>query len=217
MYKKINMIKKIGFTLFLLSTANLFAQKSIQLFDGKTFKGLEGDTITTWRIENGNLIGGNLSQTIPHNEFISTTESYDNFRLRLRFKLTGTDGFINSGVQFHSQRIKDPSYEMIGYQADLGDYFWGCLYDESRRKKVIAHADTMLIKKVLHPNEWNDYEVVCINGHIRIWLNGEKTVDYIEPDPTIPQSGKIAFQIHGGGKAEITLKNIMLTPLPSSN
>ena len=27
---------------------------------------------------------------------------------------------------------------MIGYQADLGDGWWGCLYDEQRRKKVLA-------------------------------------------------------------------------------
>ena len=27
---------------------------------------------------------------------------------------------------------------MVGCQADLGDRYWGCLYDESRRRKILA-------------------------------------------------------------------------------
>ena len=44
--------------------------------------------------------------------------------------------------------------------------------------------------------------------HRQIWLNGEKTVDYTETDATIPQSGLIALQIHGGNKAEVSFRNI---------
>ena len=192
----------------------VFSQKTIHLFDGKSFKGLEGDTTTTWRIENDALVGGSLKETVPHNEFIATTSSYKNFILRLKFKLRGNEGFINTGVQFHSKRVENPSYEMEGYQADLGDGYWGCLYDESRRNKVLAHADTNLIKKILRRNEWNNYEVRSENGRVRIFLNGKQTVDYKETDPAIPQSGLIAFQIHGGGKAEVYFKNITLRPLP---
>ncbi|RYZ96249.1 MAG: DUF1080 domain-containing protein, partial [Sphingobacteriaceae bacterium] len=111
-------------------------QKNIRLFDGKTFNGWEGDTANTWRIVNGELIGGSLTQTVPHNEFISTDRSYNNFVLTLKFKLLGTEGFINTGVQFNSKRLVEPPYEMTGYQADLGEGFWGCLYDESRRNKI---------------------------------------------------------------------------------
>lgn len=207
---KTTLLLLLGF----FASAHVFSQKAIHLFDGKTFKGLEGDTAKTWRIENGVLIGGSLKETVPHNEFIATTSSYKNFILRLKFKLTGNEGFINTGVQFHSKRVENPAYEMEGYQADLGDDYWGCLYDESRRNKVLVHADTALIKKILRRNEWNDYEVHSENGRIRIFLNGKQTVDYKETDPAIPQSGLIAFQIHGGGKAEVHFKNIILKPLP---
>jgi hypothetical protein len=105
------------------------AQKPMQLFDGKSFAGWEGDTSKTWRISNGMLVGGSLIEEVPHNEFISTTNTYSNFILRVKFKLSGTEGFINTGVQFHSERVSNPPYEMIGYQADLGDGFWACLYD----------------------------------------------------------------------------------------
>lgn len=204
---------KVLLLLFCCLSFEAFSQKTVKLFDGKSFKGLEGDTIKTWRIENGVLAGGSLTETVPHNEFISTIETYTNFSLKLKFRLTGTSGFINSGIQFHSKRIDDPPYEMMGYQADIGDGFWGCLYDESRRNKILVHADTALIKKVLRRDQWNEYKIRSENGRIRIWLNGKKTVDYKEADPSIPQSGLIAFQIHGGGKAEVSFKDIVLEKL----
>lgn len=188
--------------------------KRVHLFDGKTFKGWQGDTLHTWRIQDGALVGGSLTQKVPHNEFLSTTESYANYVLKLKFKLTGNEGFINGGVQFHSQRIKNPPYEMVGYQADIGDGYWGSLYDESRRNKLLAIADPAKVKQLLRPNGWNDYEIHSEGRRIRILLNGEQTVDYTEEDLTIPQTGLIALQIHGGGKAEVSYKDIILEELP---
>ncbi|GAA4442829.1 DUF1080 domain-containing protein [Pontibacter saemangeumensis] len=189
--------------------------KVIQLFDGKTFRGWEGDTVHTWRIQDGALVGGSLTETVPHNEFISTTENYTNYVLKLKFKLTGNEGFINGGVQFHSQRITDPPYEMTGYQADIGEGYWGSLYDESRRNKLLAVADSAQVRRLLRPGEWNDYEIRSEGRRIRILLNGEQTVDYTEEDVAIPQSGHIALQIHGGGKAKVFYSDIVLEELPA--
>jgi hypothetical protein len=187
--------------------------KQILLFDGKTFTGWEGDTLHTWRIQDAALVGGSLNETVPHNEFISTRKSYTNYVLKLKFKLLGQEGFINGGVQFHSQRIKNPPYEMIGYQADIGKGYWGSLYDESRRNKLLAVADSAQIKRLLRPNDWNNYEIQTEGRRIRILLNGEQTVEYTEVDLTVPQSGLIALQIHGGGKAEVHYKDIILEEL----
>ena len=187
---------------------------TIRLFDGRTFQGWQGDTVKTWRIEEGALVGGSLAEKVPHNEFLSTKRSFSNYILRVKFKLLGQEGFVNSGVQFHSQRVSDPPYEMTGYQADLGDRFWGSLYDESRRNKVLTTGDTAVVSRVLRRNEWNDYEIRSEGRRIRLFLNGEQTLDYTEQDPTIPQSGLIALQIHGGGKAEVHFKDIILTELP---
>jgi len=187
--------------------------KSLPLFDGKTFKGWQGDTLHTWRIENGTLVGGSLEKEVPHNEFLSTIKSYGNFELRLKFKLTGTEGFINSGVQFRSKRATNPAYEMIGYQADLGEKFWGCLYDESRRDSMLVRPDPNAVLKTLKMGDWNDYQIRCEGKRIRLWINGYQTVDYTEPDSSIPQSGLIALQIHGGGKAQVYYKDITIEEL----
>jgi hypothetical protein len=187
--------------------------KSVRLFDGRTFRGWEGDTTSTWRIRDGALVGGSLNKQVPHNDFLCTTRSYTNFELTLQWKLVGT-GFVNGGVQVRSQRLTDPAYEMTGYQADLGKGYWGSLYDESRRNKTLVAPDSSLIKRLLRPNDWNDYRIRCEGPRIRLWLNGRQTVDYVEQDSKIPQSGLIGLQIHGGGKAEASYKNIVLRELP---
>ncbi len=203
----------ISFLLVLVHSSFQPETRPQNLFDGKTFRGWQGDTVDTWRIENGALAGGSLKETVRHNNFLSTTRSYNNFDLQLQFKLAGT-GFVNAGVQFRSQRLTNPPYEMSGYQADLGEGYWASLYDESRRNVTLARPDSLIIKKALRPNRWNDYRICCKGNRIQIWLNGTPTVDYTEPDEKIVQLGLIALQIHGGGKAEAFYKNIRITVLP---
>jgi hypothetical protein len=188
-------------------------KKAVSLFDGKTFSGWEGDTIKTWKIEEGTIAGGSLDETVPHNNFLCTRKVYSNFILKVKFKLTGHEGFINTGVQFHSVRSQNPDYEMIGYQADLGDKYWASLYDESRRNKTLTGPDSATVAKILKPGQWNDYEVRSESGRIRISLNGTQTVDYTETDKSIPQKGVIGLQIHGGGKAKVFYKDIMIEEL----
>jgi hypothetical protein len=187
--------------------------KSTRLFDGESFTGWEGDTQKTWHIVERSLVGGSLRETVPHNEFLCTTRSYTNFDLRLKVKLTGT-GFVNGGIQFRSRRLTDPAFEMSGYQADMGEGYWGSLYDESRRNKTMALSQAILIPHILKANDWNDYVIRCEGPHIRLWLNGVLTVDYTETEQQIPLSGLIGVQIHGGGKAEAAYKEISIAGLP---
>jgi len=191
------------------------ASKATPVFDGKTFKGWEGDTNKTWRIAEGALVGGSLKETVAHNEFICTTRSYTNFVLRLKFKLAGSEGFINGGVQVRSKHVENPPYELSGYQVDMGDPdWWGCLYDESRRNMVVAKSDKAGVNKVLKRGEWNEYVIRCEGKRLRASLNGYQTFDYTEPDDAIPQFGIIGLQVHGGGKTEAWYKDIKIEELP---
>ncbi|SFH54682.1 3-keto-disaccharide hydrolase [Planctomicrobium piriforme] len=189
-----------------------FAAAAESLFDGKTFAGWEGETDKTWRIEDGAIVGGSLDTTVPRNEFLATTKKYENFDLTLKYKLEGTEGFVNGGVQFRTERIPN-HHEVIGYQADLGKGYDGALYDESRRKKILQQPSEEVLKQALKPGEWNEYRIRADGPHIQLWLNGVKTVDYTEEDPAIAKSGIIAVQIHGGCKAIVRFKDIELTEL----
>ena len=189
--------------------------RPVPLFDGKTFAGWDGDTKATWRIQDGCIVGGSLTRKVPRNQFLATTRSYGDFVLRVKFKLLGDPrkGFVNSGVQFRSQRVPNDT-EMVGYQADLGDpAWWGCLYDESRRNRVLAQSDMARINKVLRRGGWNDYEVRAEGRRIRTYLNGVLGVDYTEKDEKLPQEGRIGLQIHGGGPAEVWFKDVTIEEL----
>ena len=184
---------------------------SVSLFDGRSLGGWEGDT-NVWRVWEGVIVGGSMNGN-QRNEFLATVRKHTNFVLRLEYKLIGTEGFVNSGVQFRSGRVSNPPNEMNGYQADIGAGYSGCLYDESRRNTFLAHPSEETIKRLEKTGDWNRYEVRCDERHIQLWLNGEKTVDYTEPDAAIPQSGLIGLQIHGGNKAEVSFRSVTMQEL----
>jgi hypothetical protein len=176
------------------------------MFDGKTLEGWDGDT-SVFRVEQESIIGGQLKDKIPHNFFLSSKEEYSDFELTLEFRLIGEG--TNAGVQLRSKRIPD-HHEMIGYQADLGQNYWGALYDESRRNKILAAPKKEELDKVLKRDDWNKYRILCEGRHIQLWINDFKTVDYTEADEAIEQKGLIALQIHGGPPGEAHYRNIRI-------
>ncbi len=179
------------------------------LFDGRTLDGWEGN-LEMFRVEDGAIVGGTLEHRIPRNEFLCTKEDFGDFELRLKFKVVGQGA--NAGVQFRSRRIPN-HHEVRGYQADLGDGWWGSLYDESRRNKILSAADKAVIAEVLKHDDWNDYTIRCQGGRIQLWINGRQTVDYTEPDKAIERTGLIGLQIHGGLPSEAWYKDIRIQRL----
>jgi len=200
------------FALLLLSI-DQYPKEVVSLFDGFTFNGWEGDTLKTWRIEDNMIIGGSLKKNVPENNFLCTSRSYGNFILKFKIKLVGQEGFINAGLQFRSVRATNPSNEMIGYQADWGNGYWASLYDESRRNKTLESPDSAKVLTWINQNNWNDYVIRAENNRIRLFINGHKAVDYSESDASIPLSGLIGLQIHGGGKAEVYFKELYIKEL----
>jgi len=185
---------------------------SVSIFDGQSLAGWEGDT-NVWRVRDGLIVGGSMEGN-PRNEFLATTRAYTNFILRLDYKLVGAEGFINSGVQFRSVRLQQPANEMCGFQADIGAGHSGCLYDESRRNKFLARPPDEEIARIEKAGEWNRYQVRCDGPRIQITLNGQQTVDYAETNASLPQDGLIGLQMHGGCKAEVSFRNLVIETLP---
>jgi pimeloyl-ACP methyl ester carboxylesterase len=178
----------------------------IPLWNGD-LSGWEGDK-QLWALRDGMLVGH--SPGIDHNEFLSTTRSYGDFILRLSFKMV--EGKGNSGVQFRSVRV--PGHEMSGYQADIGEGYWGSLYDESRRNKVLVAASDEALKG-LNKSDWNDYVVRARGDGITLTLNGKDSVTYRETDANIARDGLLAVQIHAGGPMEVQYKDMYIQPLPT--
>ena len=181
-------------------------QEFVPLFDGKTLAGWEGDA-KLWKVEDGKIVGD--SPGIRQNEFLATKKRYADFELRLEFRLRKGEG--NTGVQFRSQRVEGTS-EVSGYQADIGEKYWGCLYDESRRNKILVQAPAGL-DKVLRKEDWNDYVIRAQGQRISLSLNGMQTVDYREDDEAISGDGIIALQVHAGGPVRVEFRNLRIREL----
>ena len=213
---KSNILPILAALLFATSLPVAGPAATVSLFDGKSFTGWEGDTNKTWRIAAGAFVGGSLTAKVPRNEFLRTKRGYTNFVLRLKIKLVGTPagGFVNAGVQVRSQPAKNPPNEMVGYQCDAGEGWWGALYDESRRNKVLLKPEPKAVEKALKIEDWNDYLIRCEGRRIRTWLNGEAMIDYTEPDESLDQFGLIGLQVHGGGPTEVSYKEITIEELP---
>lgn len=186
-----------------------------ELFDGRTLAGWEGDS-KWWRVQDGALTGGSLTEKVPRNFFLATTRSFQNFEVTLKLKLTGVPntGMINSGVQIRSLRVPNNT-EMSGYQVDAGDGWWGKMYDESRRNKVIAEAANLpAVNAAVKKDDWNEFRIRAEGARIRSWINGVPALDYTEVEPNIAQDGRIAIQIHSGGMALVQVKDVRIEELP---
>lgn len=217
MQRSCHLSKSICLIALFATTAGAAESAPIVLFDGSSFTGWEGDTQATWRIEEGAIVAGSLEKSAPRNEFLATTRQFENFDLRLKFKVEGTEK-VNAGVQFRTKRIPN-HHEVIGYQADIGPEHDGKLYDESRRKKTLVFPNPEHVaaaRRNLDKSGWYDYRIRAEGPRIRIWLNDFPTVDYVEPEKNIDERGVVALQIHGGMKAIIRYKDISIVELPSN-
>lgn len=181
----------------------------VSLFDGESFDGWEGDR-EWFRIEDGAIVGGSLEKPIPNNEFLCTTSAYEDFELRLDVRLTGSN--TNGGIQLRSERVPD-RHEVSGYQADMGWTFWGALYDESRRNKVLTGPPKHVVDAIVKKDGWNDYRIRCEGKRVQLWLNGVQTVDFTEEDEGIALRGVIGVQIHSGPPGEAWYRNIRIKEL----
>jgi len=210
-------MKLITILVLALSTLGLHAQtpqQTTSLFDGKTLTGwktINPAFAKKWSVIDGAIISGDGQNKIPSNTFLGSTKEYSDFEFRCLFRISGDHktGLINSGIQYRSLV---QGKKIIGYQADIGKGYWGSLYDEHRRGKL-ANSNTSTLKHLLKENGWNSYIIRCKGNHHQLYINGVKTVDYIEKDPNIPAKGIFAFQLHSGGNAKVEFKNITIEAL----
>jgi hypothetical protein len=184
------------------------------LFDGATLNGwktVKEENAKFWSVKDSVITGGDGITKIPTNTYLHTVESYGDFEFRCLFRITGDheQGLINSGIQYRSIIEGD---KIIGYQADIGKGYWGDIYDEHRRAKLLG-GDLSTLKYILNEDGWNSYIVRCVGNRHETYINGVKTAEYVEKDPKIPATGVVGIQLHSGGNAKVEFKNITITEL----
>ncbi len=166
------------------------------IFNGQDLSGWHG-TDGLWTVEDGELVGRTAG--LKRNEWIVSDLAVEDFHLTIEVKLVNNEG--NSGIQFRSEAHDG---EVSGYQADIGQGWWGKLYEEHGRALLWSKSG----EEHVRPGEWNTYEVIAKGHHITTKINGQTCVDL--NDPQGAHRGIIAFQLHSGGKTEVRFRNIKL-------
>ncbi|MGC1275331.1 MAG: PVC-type heme-binding CxxCH protein [Planctomycetaceae bacterium] len=177
------------------------AENATSLFNGSDLAGWTGDK-TLWKVENGEIVG--TSPGIKHNNFLVSDLLLEDFELTVEVKLTPNTE--NSGIQFRSEPL--PDGEMKGYQADMGQEWWGKLYEESARGLLWDKPGIQHVKL----GEWNTYRIRAEGHHIQTWINGHLCVDLT--DPKGAKRGVTGLQIHSGGPLEVRFRNFRLNVDP---
>lgn len=190
------------------------ADKEISLFDGKTLTGWKVTNPADkdlWKVVDSVITGGDGTHKIKSNSYLQTEQEYGDFEFRCLFKLSGDSrtGMINSGIQYRSKVIDN---NMVGYQADIGNGYWGDIYDEHRRGKLVG-GDMSVLKLLLREDGWNSYIIRVKGNHHTLYINGVKTSEYTEKDASVPDRGIIAIQLHSGGAATIQFRDVVIQPL----
>ncbi len=205
------------------------------LFDGKTTTGWKGaftDNFPTkgWKIENGLLeVDANGGAESADGGDIVTLKEYDNFELKLDFKLTSG---ANSGVKYFvapQQPTSASPRSAFGLEFQLlddavhpdaklgknGNRTISSLYD------LIPAIDNKPVKPI---GEWNTLKIVSNGTHVEHWLNGVMVLTYERgshnfksliadskykdiPDFGLGKKGRILLQEHG---FKVFYKNIKI-------
>jgi hypothetical protein len=207
MNSKIKMLALIGLFLFSVIAARSDGQKDDSFFNRKDLTGWEGLS-EFWSVKDGCLIGSTFPNGLKFNTFLCSTKKYKDFELHFQVRLKGPTA--NSGVQIRSEVFDPKHFAVKGPQCDMGQIYWGSLYGE-HFGGMMQQAPVDIVKRVLKPNEFNDYYIKCIDKHVTIKLNGETTVD--KDFDNLPADGIIAWQLHQGRSMEATFKDIQFKEL----
>jgi hypothetical protein len=120
----------------------------IQIFDGKTLSGWEGDP-TYWRVEKGNLVGEVTPSTLlKRNSFIIWRGGLTkDFELKVDFRVSKQG---NSGINYRSEEVEGIPYALRGYQCDIDGEkrYTGMNYDERRRTIIAWPGQKTLLEPV---------------------------------------------------------------------
>jgi len=162
----------------------------VQIFDGKTLNGWEGDT-NYWRVENGSLVGEiKPDKLLKTNSFIiwKGGEPAD-FELIVEYRIA-TAG--NSGINYRSERITDVPYALKGYQADIDgkNNYTGQNYEERGRTTLAYIGQKTVIDPLQKPgasirddvkdNAWTGLKVSESLGDRESMKKGVKSEDWNE-------------------------------------
>ncbi len=164
----------------------------LSLFDGETLFGWKAVTDANWHVEQGEIrVAAGTSG------LLRTTTQFDDFELILDFK---SDEKTNSGIFLRtSPRPQNPLTDC--YELNIATRV-----DHSfPTGSLVGRAATELD---FPTGLWQQVRVIVDGPDIHVWINGTKTLEYVDPKPL--GRGYLGLQFNSGS---VAFRNIRLRPL----
>jgi hypothetical protein len=204
----------------------------MQIFDGKTLTGWEGDT-NYWRVEDGALVGEvTPTNLLKVNSFIVWRggETRD-FELKVDYRISARG---NSGINYRSVMATNGPWAMKGYQADIDgrNQYTGQNYEEKGRTFLALRGQMTRIQEgkapqiigstggtnellsVIKTNDWNEYHLIVSGNMMTHILNGRVMSVVIDEDVANRKfDGMLGVQVHVGPPMKIEYRNFRLKKL----
>lgn len=182
----------------------------VPIFNGKDLTGIKlfGVPESTYKIQDGVLICSGKP-----NGYWYTEKSYKNYILRFDWRYKRPEGLQNdadfrgnSGYLIHitgEHRLWPKCVEVQGMNRDAG------IFLPLGGVKINHHRDDAAKRAAIRPvGEWNEMEILSLNGTIVSRINGQVIAFGTDCDV---RSGPIGFQSEG---AEIHWRNVRIKELP---
>lgn len=205
----------------LVLPASAIEEGFTKLFNGKDLEGWRKvNGSGEYRIDGDCIVG--FGENVRSNTFLRTEKTYANFDFRFEMKFDDLSG--NSGMMFRGLQRDGEDGRVYGYQCehDNTDRSWTAgLYDEARRAwlcpfkgdRLAGEAFTAQGREIFKPEGWNEIRILCEGKRIRIWLNGEPTVDFTDDNPEFTPEGFLALQVHSGKSCKVRWRNLRIREL----
>jgi hypothetical protein len=182
-----------------------------RLFDGKNLEGWKAS-------ENGEACKVRDGKIVLHGErshlfYVGDVGGHDFEDFVLKAEVLAKPG-ANSGIYFHTD-YQETGWPRKGYEAQINNTH------DDHRKTGSLYAIEDVTESPVEDNEWFTYTIRVKGDRIVLKIDGETTVDYVEPeDPERPDnmkgrvldSGTIAFQAHDPG-SEVWIRNVRIREL----
>ncbi|GAA4431746.1 hypothetical protein GCM10023188_19590 [Pontibacter saemangeumensis] len=186
----------------------------VELINGKDFTGWKAtENTSTWSVTDGLFqADGKVSHLFYEGEHLK--DGFKNFELEVQVK---TFKLANTGVYFHT-RYQEKGWPNSGMEIQVNNTHIGEGDYIELKKTASLYGVRNVYKAFGRDGEWMTVKARVESNRVQIWLNGMKTVDYLQPEKTfsaVKRLGKGTFALQGHDSlSKMQFKSFRVRRLP---
>ena len=157
-----------------------------------------------WSFRDDGVLVGKHRANEKRDGLVVSDKVYSDFIVRVSYQLFGG----NSALYFRAEEVNTP-WLLKGFQNEIAggakdSALWHTAGDKTPGRGWVAQNDEFILK-VRNKEGWNTTCTVAYGDRIVEILNGQRTIDII--DPLCEKSGKVGLQLHGSANVEMWFKD----------